>query len=241
MAQPTSLTNAQGQKLDVVVGSDGTVRLKLAVGTKGAAGLANDAAWQGVATHIDGAEFVASDGLVALGGVDRTGTDTVRPVIVDASGQVLVDIAQRRLRIAQTPTISSGSAYSAKDAVGGLLTFAAAARTGILSGVIEAVAVADKGAQLKALDLVLFSASVATPSDNNPFDPTDAEIATCIGIVKIVAGDYSDFNDNSIAAVRPNLSYVLAGTSMYGVLVARDTPTYTSTSDLTVTLTVRTD
>lgn len=87
MAQPTSIANDSSQKLDPIVRSDGGVRLKLAVGTKAASGLTNDAAWQGVATHTDGATFASSDGLVVQAGVDGT---TVRKMIVDSSGRPLM-------------------------------------------------------------------------------------------------------------------------------------------------------
>jgi hypothetical protein len=238
MAQPVSIANSSGQKLDPVVDADGTVRLKLGIGEKALAGLTNVAAWQGVGTHTDLDTFVADDAVVLGAGYD--GTD-VRKILVDTTGQLLVDVQSRRVRIVQTPTVSSGSIYAAKDAIGGLLTFALAARTNVHSSILESVTIVDKGQQMSAMDLVLFNASLTAPTDNAAFDPTDTELLTCIGVVKVVAGDYFDFNDNSVAVVHPDLPIVVAATSLYGVLVSRGTPTYTSTSDIVVSITVRTD
>lgn len=238
MAQPGYIVNERSQSIDALVAPDGTVKTKLGVGIVDLAGLAVDAAWQGVATHVDGDVFVANDGIIVIGGVDGTDVPT-KALVVD--GRMVFDDPDVRVKVSQTPTVSSGSAYAVKDAIGALLTFAGVARTGFLSGVLETVTIVDKGQQMKALDLVLFSASLTAPTDNAIFDPTDAELLTCIGVVKIAAGDYFDFNDNSVASVRLNHPYVLAGTPMYGVLVARDTPTYTSTTDIVVTLSARRD
>jgi len=240
MAGPASIKNTDLQSTDTGYADDGIARVKLMIGIKDV-GLDQDAGWQGAATHQDADEFVASDGIVVAGGVDRTGTDTARPLIVDAEGRLFVDTQRRRVRVAQTPTISSGVAYTAKDAVGALLTFAGVARTGILTGLLESVTIVDKGQQIAALDLVLFAAAPAAPTDNLIFDPTDAELADCVGVVPIEATDYADFSDNSVATKVLDHPYVLPGTSLFGVLVARGTPTYTSTSDLVVSLTVRTD
>lgn len=153
----------------------------------------------------------------------------------------LIDSRNRRLKIAQAPAISNGVAYAAKDVIGVLLTFANAARAGVLSGVLESVTIEDKGQQMAAMDLLLFSVTLAPAADNAIFAPTDADLATCIGAVPILVGDYKDLSTNSVAHVRPAMPYVLAGTSLFGVLVSRGTPTYTSTGDIVVTAIIRQD
>lgn len=90
MAQPVSILNSSGQKLDVIADADGTIRLKLSIGNKAISGLTPTGGWQGIATHTDADEFVAGDGVVAIAGVDRTGTDTARPILVDADGRPYV-------------------------------------------------------------------------------------------------------------------------------------------------------
>lgn len=153
-----------------------------------------------------------------------------------------VDPRAKAVRISQTPTVSTTPAYTAKDAVGGLLTFANAVRASGGSGLLQSIHVVDKGQQMANLDLVLFDATFTAPTDNAIFAPSDAELATCVGVIPIYAGDYNDFSTNSVAT-KPavGLEFVLAGTSLFGALVTRGTPTYTSTSDLTVILTVLQD
>lgn len=143
------------------------------------------------------------------------------------------------------PTVSTTPAYSAKDAVGSNMTFAGVARANNGSGRIVKVVITDKGQQFAALDLVIFNTAPAAATDNAAFDPTDAELASdlCEGVIPISAGAWSDFFDNAIATVPCNLPFrcAAASTSLFGVLVARGTPTYTSTSDLAVTIFVELD
>jgi hypothetical protein len=152
----------------------------------------------------------------------------------------------KRVRVAATPTISSGSIYAAGDTVGAVLTFSSAVRVSGGTGVIRQAVISDKGKQDATLFLVLFSQTVAgTATDNNPFDPDDADLLNILGSVPV--SDYADFADNSVGVVGSfdqgvlAIPIVCAATSLFGVLVNQDTPTYTSTSDLTVTLTIDQD
>lgn len=149
-----------------------------------------------------------------------------------------VDPRPKTARLSDTPTIST-SAYAEKDAVGDLLTFSNAVRASGGSCRIDAVQIVDKDQELADLDLVLFDRSITAPTDNAVFDPTDAELGNVVATVPITQGHYAEFNDNAVAAVPgPGVVAVLNGTDLYGVLVARSTPTYASTSDLVVTITV---
>jgi hypothetical protein len=172
--------------------------------------------------------------------VDGTEDGTERIAATAARG-MSVDPRQKRVRITVSPTISTSPAYTAKDAVGGLMTFANAARTSGGSIVIEQVVIVDKDQEMASMDLVLFDQSIGAPTDNAIFDPTDAELANVLGVIPITPGDFSDFNDNSVASRDVAISAVLNGTSLFGVLVARGTPTYTATTDLSVILTIRQD
>lgn len=170
------------------------------------------------------------------------GTDGGTDLIPGTAARGLsVDPRLKVVRLAVTPTISNGAIYAAKDAVGGIMTFANAARSSGASIRIEAVQVVDKGQQMAALDLILFDRNPGsgTFTDNSPSDPTDGEMATVIAVIPI--GGYADLNDNSVADVPVGRAAVLNGTDLYGVLVARATPTYTSTGDLVVTITILQD
>jgi len=137
------------------------------------------------------------------------------------------------VRISQTPTVSTTPAYTAKDAVGGLLTFANAVRETGSSGVLMGVTVIDASQQRPSLELVLFDRTFTASTDNAIFDPTDADLANCLGVVAI--NSWADFNDNSVATVSGvSLPIVLSGTSLFGQLLTRGTPTFVATTDITV-------
>lgn len=129
------------------------------------------------------------------------------------------------------------SIYASGDLIGGLLTFANAARIAAGSGTIQGVVIGDLAKQDAAIDIVFFNANPdgTTFTDQAPLDIADADIPKIIGVMKVLASDYSDFNDNSVATKAPfGLPFKLAsGTSIYACLVCRGTPTYASASDLT--------
>lgn len=159
------------------------------------------------------------------------------------SGEGILYIDPRPLvvRLAVTPTISTSPAYTAKDAVGGLMTFSNAVRLSGSSGKLLAIQIEDKGQQRADLDLVLFDRSISAPTDNAIFNPSDTEVGQCVAWIPVGGGMYADFSTNSVAHLDVQTEFLLNGTDLFGVLVARTTPTYTSTTDIVVTLTIQQD
>lgn len=147
---------------------------------------------------------------------------------------VLVPTGGKVVRISVTPTITAG-AYSAGDAVGGLLTFSNAARASGGSIVIEAAVLIDYDQELAPIELVLFDRTFTNTADNSPFDPSDADLANVVGVIPF--STYYSFNDNSVAPRSAlGLAAKLNGTDLFGQLVVRTAPTYTATSDISVIL-----
>ncbi len=141
-------------------------------------------------------------------------------------------------RIQVTPTIST-SAYTAKDAVGGEMEFEDAASSSGGGVRIRGVELVDLAQTRAELELILFKETIsATVTDNAAFDPTDADLALYVATIPISGGHYSDFNDNAVARVNCDVLVHPTATSVFGVLVARSTPTYGSTSDIKVALEV---
>lgn len=141
--------------------------------------------------------------------------------------------------ISRTPTITAG-AYSANDAVGGLMTFAYAGASGATpdQGVIlDSVIVTDLTTQNAALELWLFDQGFTATADNGAFTIIDTDMINFVAIVPI--STYYNAADNSVAFAR-NLGIPLPlaspAAALYGQLVTRGTPTYASTSDLRITL-----
>lgn len=164
------------------------------------------------------------------------GSDSTESVVdgTAAAPAALLPVGGKVAKLSATPTVTAG-AYSANDAVGGKITFANAARVSGGSIVIETAVVGDKAVASPSLELWLFDADFTAASDNAAFDPDDADLANLIGII-----DFSTWKagaDNE-ASVRSGLGMAakLAGTSLFGQLVTRGTPTLASTSDIFVTL-----
>ena len=147
----------------------------------------------------------------------------------------------RTKTVTDNPTITAG-AYSANDAVGGLITFADAAYKTFGSGVIQTILVIDDAKQSAELELHLFNKTFPATSDNDAFDPTDDDLENYIGFILVTTADYADFTDNSAASVsNVGLAFSLLGTSLFGQLVTRGTPTYAATDDLTIKLAILQD
>jgi hypothetical protein len=145
--------------------------------------------------------------------------------------------------VVQTPDITAG-AYSALDAVGGLLTFAGLFKRQLAGGVLVGMTVTDLGKQNAGLVLVLFNVTFTATADNAPFDPSDTDILNTIGFIEVLSTDYRSFNDNSMAvgqATIPMRSNTALGTIFGQLYLPLDTPTYTSTSDLQIRLATLSD
>lgn len=151
-----------------------------------------------------------------------------------------VDPRLKVVRLQVTPTVSTTPAYTAKDAVGGLLTFSNAARVSGGTIFILSCQVMDNSQQRPDLELILFDRTFTAPTDNAIFAPTDAILLTNVGVIPI--GPWYDFSTNSVAAVNNiGLECVLNGTDLFGALVTRSTPTFIATTDIVVTLTIAQD
>ena len=169
---------------------------------------------------------------VSLGkvSIDQTIPGTTNNVI--AGGATVNPIA--------TPVITAGL-YATGTVIGGLMTFANAAR--VSSGRLDLVTINCKSSQTLAMDFVLFEANPtgSTITDKSAISIAVSDIGKVIGVVHIT--DWVNLGTPSIAtAVGVNLPFVItSGTSLYGVLVARSAPTFSSTSDIIVELTILQD
>lgn len=140
---------------------------------------------------------------------------------------------------------STGAAYADGDLIGAKMTFSNILRSDIGGAMVVSAEVLDASTNAAALDLLLFNADVSTASvyssgDNAALAVAAADLANLVGVVSFSTGDYSQFADNEIAVVN-NIGlgvYMPNGQDLYGVMVSRGTPTYTSTDDLTVRINI---
>lgn len=135
--------------------------------------------------------------------------------------------------VSATPTITAGL-YSEGDSVGGLIKLKSNELIDNQRVLLQGVILTDLSGQSGNIDAVFFdSKPTATTFTNDvTLDMADADLTKIQHIEQITT--YSAFNDNS-ASVNNAVSIPIVFTdSIYVALVARSTPTYTSTSDLTL-------
>lgn len=142
------------------------------------------------------------------------------------------------LVVSVAPAVSV-TPYSTGDVIGSKMTFDGFGRLAGGTGMAQMVGVHSKSAQTFACDLVLFHTDPAasTFTDNSPLAINVADFDKVLGVAHIT--DWTNLGTVSFAEVLSlAMPYKVAtgATSLYGVLVARSTPTLASTSDIKVTL-----
>lgn len=173
-------------------------------------------------------------GAVTALGVATDGAGGLAPAGASGGSEAhLGEVGGNIITISQTPAITT-SLYTIHDAVGGLLTFANAARVTGGSGYITGVTLIDNDKENVEYDLVLFDRTFTATADADTFAPSDADLANSIGTITVTAADYKSFSANAVATVECRRPYVALGTSLFGQLVVRGAPTYTAATDLTV-------
>lgn len=140
-----------------------------------------------------------------------------------------------------TPTRTSGSlAYSDSDAVGTVMTVPFERR----NGCVESVIVIDHDAQSMPLRLFLFeSAPTATATDNSAYAPATADANNLFAVIQLASSDYVTVSGSSIgtAPLAVDIPFHLKGGSMYVQLVSGSVPSYATTLNPKVKLTIGTE
>lgn len=177
--------------------------------------------------------------------------DSTAAIPGDATNGLYVNVKGRTKRVQVTPTIDT-NAFTAGDCLGELLSISAATSYSGGGGKIIGVTVLDKTqAQRSAMDLYFYSQSVTMAGNNAAFAPSDADQAFFVGGISLGSWSYNTAFAgtplNSLAmwpspasaatSVQSGcIPYVCAATTLYMQAVVRGTPTYTSTSDIIISL-----
>jgi hypothetical protein len=168
--------------------------------------------------------------VTSIGVADSAGLSIVQiPNGVNIIGRV----GSPGIRISVTPTVTAG-AYTAGDAVGGLLTFANAGRLTGLGGVIKDVLIIDDAGQDVELELWLFNATFTAMADNAAWAPSEADLRKLVAIISTSSGAWFAAGTPSAARIECSQRYDVTGTSLFGQLVTRGAPTFAATDDVTV-------
>lgn len=169
------------------------------------------------------------------------------PLAVDADGNLSVasTATASELHIGQVggesdmslsaPTLEVAGAYSAGDAVGGIIEFTNVARVAGEGSVLKNLLIIDYAKQDAELELWLFDRTFTPATDNDAWDPSDADLAFLVAVISTADGSYFDATDNSVADVEASKRVEPLSTSLFGQLVTRGTPTY-SDGDLALKL-----
>ena len=129
--------------------------------------------------------------------------------------------------IVVTPAIAA-AAFAANDVVGGKLTLAGAVRMVGGKGKITGIKIVDTSKQNANLLVFLFGADLAgIYADNSAEAVTVADWLKWIGTIEILAADYKQMANASLVDLGFEIDVkVVAGTTLYGLIVTTDTPTY---------------
>lgn len=139
-----------------------------------------------------------------------------------------------------TPTLAvSTSIYAALDIVGGKLTLSEAMRTKDGGGILQSITVVDDDNEKADLYILLFDSDPAgTTTDNGAWTPAAGNPAKVLHRIDVLSSDYVTLVTSSLAVASiKNLGLPVeasGGSSLYALIFAVGTPTYTATTDLTV-------
>lgn len=190
----------------------------------------DDAAPAGLAEGQGGAFRVAGHRALHVEIRDAAGNE--RGLNVDEDG--VLRVGSWSAAIIQTPTVTAGI-YAANDNVGGLLTFANAARFAAGGGILKEVIIVDDASQSAGLELWLFTQTFTAGADNAPWTPVEAELHNLVTIVTTNDGlYYTGGATGTVCVIEVARQFNVAGTSLFGRLVTRGTPTYAATDDVSV-------
>lgn len=142
----------------------------------------------------------------------------------------------------QTLTVTSASAYTAGDSVGGLITFSGVTCPTSHNGRIISVQVFDLANNAVAYDLVLFSAAPTTSTITNKtaFALTQADWPNALPDINLATTDHFTYTTSGQSSLSSLGSSAYSTTTtpiagiLYGVLVTGGTPTFTGTGSVAI-------
>lgn len=161
-----------------------------------------------------------------------------------------IEIETKGKVIQLTPTVDT-AIYASGDQLGSLMELTNAMDDSSGTATIVSVSIHDKAAQSSILQILFFNdAPTIVSADNAALNISDADMATkCVGHVSVVAGDYFALSASSMACVR-NVQLMVnsvksatntTGKSLWAIIRSGGTPTYTSTTDLVISVGLKQD
>jgi len=141
--------------------------------------------------------------------------------------------------IAVTPTIDAG-AYASGDNIGAAMTVTSTRLTEVVASgrtpYLTGLEVSDKSTQASPMDVEIYLTVPGGGGNNNAaYDPDDADLVLAAQGSPVHVTDWVTNNDNSKGRSGPLTipCHPADGINLYARAIARGTPTYASTTDLT--------
>jgi len=161
---------------------------------------------------------------------------------LSAGSAVIGSVLGRTSKVAVTPTVTASSAYVSGNEAGGLMTFSSVFDSAN-SGILQSIRIRCKTVQSTGFKLYLFTAN---PSNSTWTDKTNpaiaaADIPAVVGPFSLTAPDSGLGTETTWEMDAIGAAIVSGSTGLYGVLVCTATPTFGSTSDVSVEITVLKD
>jgi hypothetical protein len=156
------------------------------------------------------------------------------PIFVQAASTIAVSTQGNTIFV--TPTVTASSAYAAGNCVGTVMTFSGMARSGILSSVIQSIIIQCKSVQTTAFKLYILNGSLnngSTKTDKGAPSIVTADMYQVLGVYTLSANDsglgtFTIYNLDNIG------KQFYGATQIFALLVCVGTPTFASTTDVTV-------
>ncbi len=204
------------------------------------------------ATNIGKAEDAAhssSDvGVMALAvraaaATDRSAGNTdgdYEPLAVDALGRLWTHQVGSPAKFLVTPTVDT-AIYAANDIVGGIQTIANFALVSGGGGTLKGVSVYTADGEVFEFTLALFSAtpSGGTYADQGAVTWHANDAALYIGKVVVASANYVTLGGDSLGFVACDIPLTVAATSLFALIFATATPTFTAGTDVHLVLHVQ--
>jgi hypothetical protein len=171
-----------------------------------------------------------------------------QPVTPQATESHLGEVGGNQIRVDVAQTVTA-SAYSAGNAVGGLMTIAGAARvSGSLGasgtgGILQQVVMNSKSVQTAQMDVFIFNSNPtsSTCTDKTAFVLATADFDKVVGVASIPGAPANNsgwFSGGTGSVGQANnlaMAFDLSSaTSLYACAVTRGTPTFAATSDISL-------
>ena len=135
-----------------------------------------------------------------------------------------------------TPVIDT-ALYTTGDALGAVTSFPNVPEHGTIMG-FSLIDLDSESANYTVIKLFLFKAEIAGVANNAAFDPTDAELSECLGVISLtVSTDAHVLVDNTILeAANIGLPYWAQSGRLYFQLQVIGGPTFTAVTDIKVAI-----